>query len=255
MRPLVAAAVVALLAAVVSAGEPSAAPSVPAAYVGDDVPPEDEGPVPVTLPGGGGRPKYPWDNAQNYAYVGPLLPPALGLAAATRRLSPSPPALYLGMYVDGCWHVWGLPCWPACRGETCGGCGWGLQPLLASPPPASPPGSRAHKLAHTCGSRLVCLCECAGIRMCVCLGVSTLAWARSRYWRHTDPLPVSEWQARIPAPIPRLLNVTALNLLDQETKKELFHGCLIGQAKAFTTHVLRYRPPKLTEVTAAVGAC
>jgi hypothetical protein len=73
------------------------------------------------------------------------------------------------------------------------------------------------------------------------------------YWRHTDEVSLATWRARIPPPVPRLLNVSTLNALPDGEKAELFHACLGNQAKSFSAHVLRYKSPKLAEVTAAVG--
>ena len=72
------------------------------------------------------------------------------------------------------------------------------------------------------------------------------------YWRHSEQLSLAEWTSRIPAPVPRLLNVSALNALPDGEKAELFHACLTNQAKTLSSRVLRYRSPKLADVTAAV---
>ena len=74
------------------------------------------------------------------------------------------------------------------------------------------------------------------------------------YWRHQETVTLGEWTARTPAPVPQLLSIDALNGMGEEAKAELFHECLIRQAKGLSANVLRYRSPRLEDVTAAVRA-
>jgi hypothetical protein len=73
------------------------------------------------------------------------------------------------------------------------------------------------------------------------------------YWRHTDTASLEDWVARTPRAVPQLLSVDALNALGEEAKTELFHECLVSQAKGLAAHVLRYRSPALADVTDAVS--
>ena len=73
------------------------------------------------------------------------------------------------------------------------------------------------------------------------------------YWRHTDTASLEEWVARTPPAVPQLLSVDALNALGEEAKTELFNECLVNQAKTLAAHVLRYRSPRLSDVSEAVS--
>lgn len=72
------------------------------------------------------------------------------------------------------------------------------------------------------------------------------------YWRHHETVTLEEWTARTPAPVPQLLSIDALNGMGEKAKTELFHECLVRQAKGLSANVLRYRSPRLEDVTAAV---
>ena len=72
------------------------------------------------------------------------------------------------------------------------------------------------------------------------------------FWRHAEEVPVTDWVARTPRPVPRLFNVSTWGAMDEGAKTELFRACLVNQAKVFGAGVLRYRSPPLAEVSDAV---
>jgi hypothetical protein len=66
--------------------------------------------------------------------------------------------------------------------------------------------------------------------------------------------PLEEWVARTPPPVSPLFNTSAWASMDSAVKAEVFHACLIGQARSFGAWALRYRSPRLADVAAAVRA-
>ena len=71
-------------------------------------------------------------------------------------------------------------------------------------------------------------------------------------WRNTEPVTVAEWERNYLHPKARQFTEAELEALPLPVARDAFKQCLEEEAQTFTNHVLKYRSPKLQEVTAAV---
>ena len=71
-------------------------------------------------------------------------------------------------------------------------------------------------------------------------------------WRDRTTVSAKEWAADIPPPVAQTMTMKQLAALPKKEKQQIFKKCLQKEATAFTDHVLRYRSPRLKEITAAV---
>ena len=75
------------------------------------------------------------------------------------------------------------------------------------------------------------------------------------FWRQQGAdaaVPLAQWIARTPSPVPQAFSPHDWDAMDLGNRTRTFHACLQRQAVDFGVRALRYRSPRLQDVTKMV---